>query len=203
MELTPSQQEQIKTWGEQRDEWLKSISILKSQYEELVKKNQELLDSSTEIEHRMNQNIGRIKELETKENERESLLKKEISDLVIFRNSLEKDITVMDSLLSNSRNAEKEIQDRISFLTDVLNKLIGKSEFLEAVMAKVEAVSEENIRKIKLLFSSIEESTIKILDSHEKTASAAQKVSESLPSLLVESRKQVLDRPIIKKIKIK
>jgi DNA repair exonuclease SbcCD ATPase subunit len=203
MELTPSQQEQIKTWGEQRDEWLKSISILKSQYEELVKKNQELLDSSTEIEHRMNQNIGRIKELETKENERESLLKKEISDLVIFRNSLEKDITVMDSLLSNSRNAEKEIQDRISFLTDVLNKLMGKSEFLEAVMAKVEAVSEENIRKIKLLFSSIEESTIKILDSHEKTASAAQKVSESLPSLLVESRKQVLDRPIIKKIKIK
>jgi hypothetical protein len=201
MDLTPSQKDQIKTWEEQRDIWINEISILRSEHQSLIESNQDLLDSSKEIEYRMNQNLGRIKEIEVKEKERENVLSKEVGDLLVKKNSLENNIFNLSMTIGLLEEEETKIKDRIVFLSDLLGKIEGKSEIFDKIISRFSDINEEQIKKIKELLLDIEKTSKEIVLSQEESAKSSKQISDLLPMMLVEAKKQTLERNIIKKIK--
>jgi len=198
-ELTPDQKSQLLTWAGQRDAILLEISNLQSTKENLQAINKSLSDSNTDIETRLIEYRGRIAELLTKENDLLPLISKDIADLKEEKSVLQAEITSLNKLIENLSIQKTLLDTDVSFALSTFNSVKDESLLLDKVIGHVTTISGKNVTTINNLVESVKEGMQKLIDLSNIASSNSKTIIDELPKLLVESRRQVLDRRKINK----
>jgi chromosome segregation ATPase len=191
-EITPEQNNQLKTWAGQRDSILLEISNLQTAKEKLVTSNKEIAEAYSDTEKNMNQVIGRIEELNKKEVELHLLISKEIASLESRKTCLETEITnltkLVEVLSTQKVSLEKDISSALATFTVVKDEAIT----LDGVVDHVVRVSKNNIIIIDDLVKKLATSLEEIIEVNKKNVSETNVVIDKLPRMLVEIQKRGL-----------
>lgn len=190
-ELSPAQKKQLEAWASQRDNILSEISNLNSEIEEKKKINKNLSDSNTDIETRINQSIGRLKEIENKEKERINLVSREILDLESQKSELENKIPSLKNTITSLSIERDTLMSVIENLTSVHDKVFDRTGALESIVENVERISSENLASIEKTFEILKESSKEIIEINKKNVSETMIVIEKLPRAILEYRRPI------------
>lgn len=191
-EITPEQKGHLETWAGQRDAILLEISSLQSEKEQLELKNITLAESYTDIELRMNQNVGRIEELKKKEAELPLLISKEISSLNSEKSILQTEVTQLKSVLEVLKSDKEEVKADIASAISTFSVVKAESLLLEKIVDHVTKTSESNVKKIDSLVENLAKSLEEIIEVNKKNVAETNVVLDKLPRMLVEIQKRGL-----------
>ena len=194
-------QEQLNSFAAQRDALLLEVSTLKTEQEGLTKKNKELAVSNTEIEQRVNQAIGRIKELQDREADLLASISKEVSLLQNEKNLLEVTVSTLKKEVEALSAQEEKLKVSLSCMTDIFDKIQGRSEVLDKVVNYVIGVNEKNVKVIDTMVEGLKTKVNELIDISDKNIEKTNNVITELPKVFVEVQRQSLERNIIKKVK--
>ena len=169
-ELNIQEKTQLETFSAQRDALLFEISGLKSERDILQKKNIEVAISSGEIEKRINQNIGRLKEMDEKEKEFANKVSDDIFILSNKKTKLESQVSSYERLIEVLKSKHELLSKSIKDSSEVYKIVFDRTGALGQVIDHVTRVStqnlndsnemEEKIRKWKRLYKEIFKVTI-------------------------------------------
>jgi len=193
--FTQEQKAQIKTWAEQRDEFLLEISNLRVAKEGLQIDNKALAEANTDIEKRMNVILGRIKELSLKESGLPFIISKEIAALQSQKTTLESEVILINKIIEALTPQKISLEADISFALNTLEIIKGEALLLDKVVDRVTVISKENTDKIDLLVSNLATSLEEIIDVNRKNVFETNIVIEKLPVMLMEAQKHGLIKP--------
>ena len=193
-QITLEQKKQLNVWSSQRDILLGEISELTVKKENLEKKNIELADSKTEIIEKINKTIGRLEELDKKEE-----LYKEIISNQVFE--LEKTKTILETEVFNLKkeiillDPQKEnlIKD-ISFLTSTHDAVFARTGMLLEIVENVTKVNSSNMKEIENSIDTIKDKTNQIINLSTEGIENHNAVLRDIPKLFVELQKKSLIR---------
>jgi len=191
-EFTKEQKAQLKTWSEQRDEFLSDISKLKIEKEKLQVTNRELADSSSDIHDTMNVVRGRIEELKIKESELPEVISKEIAFLESKKSTLEAEITVLGKLIDVLIPQKDSLEIDIDKALSTFEVLKGEALLLDKVVDRVTSVSKSNVDKIDLLVSNLAKSLEEIIEVNRKNVFETNIVIDKVPKMIMEAQKHGL-----------
>ena len=191
-EFTKEQKAQLKTWSEQRDEFLSDISKLKIEKEKLQVTNRELADSSSDIHDTMNVVRGRIEELKIKESELPEVISKEIAFLESKKSTLEAEITVLGKLIDVLIPQKDSLEIDIEKALSTFEVLKGEALLLDKVVDRVTSVSKSNVDKIDLLVSNLAKSLEEIIEVNRKNVFETNIVIDKVPKMIMEAQKHGL-----------
>jgi chromosome segregation ATPase len=194
MAQLPEQQKQLETWAEQRDALLASIAALKSENELLEKKNSGLALSNVEIENRMREAVGKISGIKEMDAELSQKVSKEVVELTKNRSILEVEVSNFKKEVFELCQRKADLTADVLFLTDIFNKITGKAELLDKVVAHVTDVSKNNVVSIEGVAKEISRLFSEIISKSEETVVKANQVISELPRLLVEAKRQVIGK---------
>lgn len=155
MNLTLDQQNNIKTWVEQRDEILREISVAKIENDILKKQNGELAESNTDLQTRINENKARLEVLDLKEKEREVLISENIVRLIEKQSELKSLVTGLEIDVNSLVNRKGDLISMIQVLEEMHEKIFGKIGVLGQVVDHVKRVGSENTEKANYLLSNV------------------------------------------------
>ena len=194
-DFTAEQKAQLKTWAEQRDEFLLEISNLQVAKEKLQVDNKALAEANADIEKRMNVILGRIKELSIKESGLPFIISKEIAALQSQKTVLESEVVLINKIIETLKPQKISLEKDISFALSTLETIKGEALLLDKVVDRVTVVSKENTDKINLLVSNLATSLEKIIEVNTKNVTETNVVIEKLPVILLELQKRGLIKP--------
>jgi len=200
-EITPEQNEQLNTWAGKRDEILLEISVLKTYNEELDKKNIELSESNTDIQTRVNELRGELKELKIKESELPKLITKEMVPLEARKTKLETEMDSLTKSIISLKELKESLEKDVKKELETLDSLHQKSGKLEKVIGHVTKISSDNEAKVFALLKKVQDGLEEIENKNKQVVSSADSILVELPKVFLEIKKQSLERNIIKKKK--
>ena len=191
-EMTHEQKEKLKTWAEKRDELLQEIAVLQLSYEKLKKSNKELANSSSDIEERMFEIRGRIKELLTKEIELVPLTIKKIANLETKKTVLETEVTNLIKMIEVLTSQKASLESDVSLSLDNFEILKDGAIVLDKVVDHVTVVSKNNAEKIDLLVANLGTSLEELVDVNKKNVFETNIVIDKVPKMIMECQKHGL-----------
>ena len=191
-EMTHEQKEKLKTWAEKRDELLQEIAVLQLSYEKLKKSNKELANSSSDIEERMFEIRGRIKELLTKEIELVPLTIKKIANLETKKTVLETEVTNLIKMIEVLTSQKASLESDVSLSLDNFEILKDGAIVLDKVVDHVTVVSKNNAEKIDLLVANLGTSLEELIDVNKKNVFETNIVIDKVPKMIMECQKHGL-----------
>jgi len=191
-EFTKEQKAQLKTWAEQRDELLLSISKLREEEEKLQTINKETANSNTDIINRAYLIEGRIEELNKKESELPKVISKEVAFLESKKTVLESEIINLGKIINILTPQKTELEYDIEKAFKNFNIIKGESLLLEKVTDKVTTISKDNTDKINLLVSDLAKSLKEIIAVNKKNVDETNIVIDKVPKMIMEAQKHGL-----------
>jgi len=190
--MTHEQKEKLKTWAEKRDELLQEIAVLQLSYEKLKKSNKELANSSSDIEERMFEIRGRIKELLTKEIELVPLTIKKIANLETKKTVLETEVINLIKMIEVLTSQKASLESDVSLSLDNFEILKDGAIVLDKVVDHVTVVSKNNAEKIDLLVANLGTSLEELVDVNKKNVFETNIVIDKVPKMIMECQKHGL-----------
>lgn len=154
-ELNIQEQEQINTFSKQRDDLLGQLSILREEKNKLIEDKNKLADSSSDIEMKMNKNIGRLEELEKKEKEFKDKLSEDVVILLNQKTKLQSEITNYEKLIEVLKSKYETISQSIKDATEVYKTVFRQTGALSKVVDHVTRVNTENLNEANQMISNI------------------------------------------------
>lgn len=197
-DLTPEQKEQLETWAGQRDSLLSEISNLITQKEILIKKNKDISDSSSEIETRMNQNIGRIEELSKKEKEITDMITIDSAKRLNDKTKLESEIANYTKLVNTKKEEYDFVSKSLNDIKDTFKVLSQRVGVLDQVVDTVTRISSKNIEDVNTFFGSFKENIESLNKTVSDISEKSIKNSDDVNSIVSDTKEVLSD---IKKIK--
>lgn len=195
MDLSSAQYKQIETWADLRDKALLEVSLATTEAESLKKKNIELSNSNTEIQHEIGKSEGRLIELKNKEEESVQIVSKELSQLKEEKTQTETILSGLKKEITYFYDKKEELIKDISLLTQLYDKTFEKISPLEKIVEHVTKISSENIKEIELLIVSLQSNIKNIIGLSTLNIEKHNDILHQIPSLFVELRKKTLGRP--------
>lgn len=190
-DLTPEQKKQLKTWAFQRDALLRDIGILQTQKEADIKTNNDLSASHTEIQDKINVALGRLQELNIKEEEFRGKISKETSDLLIEKTKLQTEIPALQKEVGSLHSEKDLLVSTIKTLIEIHEKVFEKTGTLESILSNVKDTSDKNIVAIHELFTDLTAGLTALVEKTNQSNSGADVILEKLPRWIFE-----LQRPV-------
>ncbi len=183
--MTPDQLQQIKTWAEERDGYMKEISELRSSKSELKKECDDLSNSKTLLENKSNELIGAIVVLEAEEEKRIGLISKKLAQLKEEQTSLQ---TIVKSLRENVEdltNRKDELEKSIPVLLSVESRLKEQSEGLKGTIDYVVKTSNRHTEEVSMFLTNLKRD-ISTMQSHvdEMVKDMSGKTAEQFGEML-------------------
>ena len=197
-EITPEQKNMLNTWVEQRDSALLEISSLKTEKETLLKNNREISNSSSEIQTRMNVNLGRIEELKIKESELPKLIRKDISELQNIKTNLQTETSNLLKENESLSSKKTSLKEDIDFSLATLDSLYGKAGKLEKVIGHVTQISTKNESMVQTSMKAVKEGLEELVKKNKEVVKSTDLILEELPKVFLEIQRKSLVRQIIK-----
>ena len=191
-DFTKEQNDNLKTWAEQRDSLLSEISVLRTENEKLQKLNKDLAFSNLDIETRTSEIRGRLQELKDKENEPLNFLPKEVASLQSQKSVLESEITNLSKMVEVLTSQKTSLGADVSFILSTFEVIKGETLLLDKVVDRVTQVSATNATRIDLLVSNLAASIEEIIEVNRKNVFETNVVIEKLPAMLMEAQKHGL-----------
>jgi len=191
-EITLEQKEQLSTWAGQRDALLSEISNLTTEKERLENTNKEKALSSTDMDNRVNQSIGRIEELDKTQVVLADTISKSTAGLLVQKSILEVEIEGLTKVIKLLTPQKESLEKDILSLTDIFNTMNERTGMLEQIVGHVTKASEVNKTVIDGLVESVKKSSQEIIDLNEKNVAATNDVLNKLPAMLMELQKNKL-----------
>ena len=191
-EFTREQQDNLKTWAEQRDAILSEISNLKTEKEKLETLNKELAYSNLDIETRISGIKGAIKELESQASKPLEVLPKEVAFLQSKKSTLESEIENLSKIVDILTSQKTSLEADVSFALLAFEVVKGETLLLEKVANNVTTVSATNTARIELLVKNLATSLEEIIAVNKKNVDETNVVIEKLPAMLMEAQRHGL-----------
>lgn len=157
-EFTPEQQTQLKTWSQQRDEILGELSVLRSEKDALLKNNTGLCTENGELVNRIEQNKGRIQEIDKQEKARANTILVEIVDLEKRKGILETKVSGLDSDVQGLLERKESLVSTINTLVLMHDRVFDRASVLDQVVDRVTRVNEGNIQSVNEMVVALEKS---------------------------------------------
>ena len=200
-EITPEQKNMLSTWAKQRDSALLEISGLRTEKETLLKHNREISNSSSEIQTRMNVNLGRIEELNIKESELPKLLRKDIAELQNTKTSLQTETSNLLKEIESLSSNKTSLKEDINFSLATLDSLYGKAGKLEEVIGHVTQISTQNESIVQASMKVAKEGLEELVNKNKKVVESTDFILEELPKVFLEIQRKSLIREIVNRKK--
>lgn len=198
--LTPEQNKQLKEWAFKRDAILNKIGILSTQLEEKEKKNIELSETRTEIETAINKGLGRLAQIKEQEDERATLISKEVSDLEKEKVALENKIPGLKNEVGSLTSEKNILVEVIANLTKTHEAVLDRVGGLDKVVESVSRLSAENISEFKKFFEELKTTVKEIVSGNKKVMSETDIMIARVPKILREVTTPVrVIRPVLNK----
>jgi len=191
-EITPEQRAHLETWAGQRDLLLSEISNLQTQKELLLSDVKNIATSYTDVETRANQIIGRIEELAKKEKEMAFLTPKEIADLEKRKSVLQTEVGNLEKIIVELNDKKISLEKDVFSALSNFNVLKDEALILDKLVNHVTVVSDENVRKVEALVSSLSKSIEEIIAVNKKNVLETNIVIEKVPKMIMEAQKHGL-----------
>ena len=196
--FTPEQNAQLTSWASERDSILSEIAVKRDELKNLTKQNENLAQSNTDLTNRINQSIGRLRELEKKEKEIQVMVSAEVSVLFMQKSALQSEVTAITKQVEMLDTQKRVLTYDITTFKDVYDRIVDRTAALDNIMNHVVAISDENIRKVDILMGNLAGSIQKVLDVNEANVNKANMVIMEMPKMFFElQRQQPLKKPII------
>lgn len=196
-ELTPEQKKNLKTWAFQRDALLRDIETLTVEKEALVKTNNNLASSNTDIQSQILRAEGRLEEINKKEEERKNLLTTEVSDLTAEKGKLQSELPALAKEIGSLTIRKNSIVENIDTLVKIHEKVFEKVGTMESAIGHVKDVSDKNLVAIGELFKKLTDGLTDLFEKSKQSNAGADVILEKLPRWIFE-----LQRPIsLKKLR--
>lgn len=186
------QNEQLKTWANQRDVILGEISVLNIEKENLIKSIKELGNSKTEIQEKIIGSVSRMQELDKQEKEYESILSVEVNDLEKKKTFLESKVSQLEEDVSPLLEKKDNLISDINNLVKVHDQVYKRSEALDQVIDRVTRVNEKNISDINSLVISLRDSVVGISEISKRNIAEINLVIGELPRTFFELKRKSL-----------
>jgi len=197
-DFTPEQNTQLTSWASERDSILSEIAVKRDELKNLTKQNENLAQSNTDLTNRINQSIGRLRELEKKEKEIQVMVSAEVSVLFMQKSALQSEVTAITKQVEMLDTQKRVLTYDITTFKDVYDRIVDRTAALDNIMNHVVAISDENIRKVDILMGNLAGSIQKVLDVNEANVEKANMVIMEMPKMFFElQRQQPLKKPII------
>jgi chromosome segregation ATPase len=196
--FTPEQNVQLTSWASERDSILSEISVKRDELKNLTKQNENLAQSNTDLTDRINQSIGRLRELDKKEKELQVMVSSEVSVLFMQKSALQSEVTAITRQVEMLETQKNVLTHDITTFKDVYDRVVDRTAALDNIMNHVVAITDENIRKVDILMGNLAGSIQKVLDVNEANVNKANMVIMEMPKMFFELQKhQPLKKPII------
>jgi len=153
--LTPEQNNQIKSWAEERDKILLSIASNRIINEKLEKDINNKSESISDLEKRINYNLGKIEEIEKTEKQFEKRISDELSILINQKTKLESQVENLDKHISIKEDKLNILTESIKTLTILHDRVFDRVGSLDKVVDNVVRVNTENINQINFVVSGL------------------------------------------------
>lgn len=188
------QNQQIKTWSEQRDSLLNEIRILNSEKESIMNETKSLGLALSDLHKSINESKGRIEELVALENRYKESLSIDISGLIIQKSKLESDIELQTIVLKETLEKERNTIKLIESFTSFYNDIIEKISTLNKVAFESSEINQKNVLEINTLIDSLKKGVEEIIDLNQRNITETNIVINKVPAMLVELQKAKLIR---------
>jgi hypothetical protein len=137
--------------------------------------------------------------LKISEDERASLLPKEISLLETKKTLLETTITALQSDVKELEGKKSGILHDVVNITAFHDHVHEKATELEGIVAKNLGVSDENSKKLIEILNMAGLELQKVIDIGERNIEKTNKMISEIPKIVVDLHRSVLERRIINK----
>lgn len=189
--FTPEQTNQLDAWAIARDKILVEISNLTRDKQVLTGQNIDLADSNTEIETKINKALGRLEELNKKEEEFKNLVQSETAQLISEKTKLQAEIPALQKEIGGLISQKMLLTETINTLTDVHDKVFDKTSALDQIVEHVTRVSGQNIIDMDAFMVSLKKSVQEIMDKNSENVKTTNIVLEKLPKYIFELEKPI------------
>ena len=197
--LSTQQEEQLKTWAVQRDEILQEISVLNTEKEERAKEVRDLSASYTEIADRIQQSIGRLSELDKKEEEYINVVSDSIPPLEAEKSKLETEVSNFKKEIAELILRKDGLTKDIILEMQVNDVISEKSKLIEQIVGHVTSISDKNTKELDSSLSLLKTNIQNILDLSSENIEKHNKILNEIPKLFVELQRKSLVREVINK----
>lgn len=192
--LTPEQKKQLNSWVSQRDSILLAIAEKKTESEQLTVKNKELASSNTEIADRIQQSVGRLAELDKKEEERGKFVTAEVASLEVRKSVLQTEVTSLEGDIVVLTEKKKNLGDDISAISKIHEAVFARTGDIERIVGETVKINSSNAQEIKNILGEAGIELKKVIDIGEKNVDVTNKLILEVPKLIVDIHKDVLER---------
>ncbi len=192
--LTPEQKKQLISWVSQRDSILLDIADKRTESEKLTTKNKELASSNTEIADKIQQSIGRLVELDKKEEERAKLITGEVANLIVEKSTLQSEVSSLKSEISVLIETKKNLHDDIASITKIHEAVFARTSDIERIVSETIKISSSNASDIKNILVEASIELKKVIDIGKENVAVTNKAIQEIPKMIVDIHKDVLER---------
>lgn len=193
-ELTPEQKEQMSVWAGQRDALNIEILHLRQTKEALLRANNDLANSSSNIRQQIISLNTRLEELDKKESDYNVIISSELSDALVKHVRLQGEVTNLEKIIKILQPQKDSLVKDIAMLTETFNTVNNRVGVLDKVVAHVTTVSEKNIFAVDELVASVKKSMQELVDINKKNVADTEMVAKELPRVFFDIKKQSLDK---------
>ncbi len=200
-DLTPEQKKQLDSWASQRDAILNDIAINRTESEKLIEKNKELASSNTDISDRIQQSIGRLYELEKKEDERADLVRPENFTLIALKSHLQAEVSSLRSEIEKLNISKNNLHSDIESITKVHQAVFSRASDIERIVSETTIINSSNAREIKNILSEAGIELKKIIDVGSQNVAVTNRLISEVPKMIVDIHRDVIERKKINRHK--
>ncbi len=192
--LTLEQNKQLSSWASQRDSILIEIARKKEESEKLVKINNDLGISNTEISNKIQQSIGRLLELDKREEERAMLVSAENAALISRKSILQTEVSSLELEISALKENKKNLHDDIQSITKIHESVFARTSEIERIVGETVSINSANAREIKNILVDAGIELKKIIDIASENVDVTNQAIQKIPKIIVDLHRDVVER---------
>ncbi len=200
--LTLEQKKQLDSWASQRDSILLDIAGKKTESERLTLINNNLAISNTEISDKIQQSIGRLEEIEIKEEERAKFITTENVSLINLKSVLQTEVSSLQSEIVVLKDKKENIYNDIAVISKVHQDIFSRSSDIERIITETVTINSSNAREIKNILFEAGIELKKMIDIGSENVGITNKVISEIPKMVVDLHRDIIERKKINKHKI-
>jgi len=193
-ELSLEQKKQLDSWASQRDAILVDISNKRTEKEALIKTNKDLASSNTEIANKIEQSIGRLLELEKKEEERAKLTTSEIALLISQKSKLEGDVSLLNHNVAILLDSKEALFDDIERIRKIHEAVFSRTSEIERIVGETITINSTNAREIVSILAQAGAELKKVIDIGSENVVLTQRLVAEIPKVVVDLHRDVIER---------
>lgn len=148
-DFTAEQNSQLLTWVDQRDALLSELAVLRDEKQVLLGENTQLRSENSLLIQSINENKGRIAEIEANEEERGRLISIDLVNLNSNKTKLEVTVSYLQNEVEVLHEKKINLKEDIKHLKEIHNDIFDKTSVLNKVVDHVVRVSQENLQNIE------------------------------------------------------